>query len=144
MDELRERLAALEHERWAHWMRYYKARRGQQGIVQLSIDWERWTRQMNAPYADLSEKEKDSDREWADKALAILKEYLEGKVNITISGQGSEIGLLARIVELERVIRMVPEWCEGGMQFRCLWCKRTPIPGHAPDCPRQALGLDKP
>ena len=56
---------------------------------------------------------------------------------ITIQGEGSEIALLARVVELERVIRMV-EWIEGGMQFRCPWCKRTPIPGHAPDCPRQA------
>jgi hypothetical protein len=33
---------------------------------------DRWTRQMNTPYADLSEKEKDSDREWADKVLEIF------------------------------------------------------------------------
>jgi len=32
----------------------------------------RWHRQIETPYADLSEKEKDSDREWADKVLAEL------------------------------------------------------------------------
>jgi hypothetical protein len=34
---------------------------------------ERWRRQIDTPYADLSEKEKDSDREWADKVMVLLE-----------------------------------------------------------------------
>ncbi len=34
----------------------------------------RWTRQMNTPYADLPENEKESDREEADKIIAILQQ----------------------------------------------------------------------
>ena len=32
----------------------------------------RWERQMNTTYAELSENEKESDREHADKVLAVL------------------------------------------------------------------------
>jgi hypothetical protein len=32
----------------------------------------RWERQINTRYADLTEKEKNSDREWTDKVLAEL------------------------------------------------------------------------
>lgn len=31
-----------------------------------------WRRQIETAYADLTEAEKDSDREWADKVLALL------------------------------------------------------------------------
>jgi hypothetical protein len=33
---------------------------------------ERWVRQMNTPYAELSEQEKESDRAQADKMLDII------------------------------------------------------------------------
>ena len=33
----------------------------------------RWTRQMNTPYADLSEKEKESDRAEVRKTLAVIE-----------------------------------------------------------------------
>jgi hypothetical protein len=33
---------------------------------------DRWQRQMNTPYAELSEAEQDSDRSEADKFIAIL------------------------------------------------------------------------
>jgi len=63
---LRESLAALEHEQWSHWTRYM--------IEHLTPDnIERWLRQCETPYEDLTEREKDSDREWADRVLAIMK-----------------------------------------------------------------------
>ncbi len=72
IDELREELAALEHEQWAHWTDYF--------LFRLSIltepawkgEVERWQRQMQTPYAKLTDGEKRSDREWADKVLGIL------------------------------------------------------------------------
>ena len=34
---------------------------------------ERWRRQIETPYSELSEKEKESDRGWARKALAVVE-----------------------------------------------------------------------
>jgi len=64
---LRELLADLEHRQWAHWTRYILDNLTPENI-------ERWKRQIDAPYAQLSEKEKDSDREWADKVIALLED----------------------------------------------------------------------
>ncbi len=63
---LRERLAALEHEEWAHWTRYM--------LDHLTPEnTELWRRQIDTPYEELSESEKDSDREWADQVLRIVQ-----------------------------------------------------------------------
>lgn len=76
---LRERLAALAHEQWAGWMRYLFSRcegpmpTWESDGLLMPIEWvKRWERQMNTPYADLSEAEKDSDRKEADRVLAAL------------------------------------------------------------------------
>ena len=77
-NELRELLAADEHERWSRWMRHQF---GQGEYVKDKEDacWlmpsdklQRWTRQMDTPYAELPEAEKDSDRKEADRILALL------------------------------------------------------------------------
>lgn len=60
-----ERLATLEHEQWAHWTRYMIDHLTPENI-------ERWRRQCATPYAELTEKERESDREWARKALAVM------------------------------------------------------------------------
>lgn len=62
MADLMERLSALEHDQWAHWTRYMLDNLTQENI-------ERWKRQCDTPYEELSEKEKESDREWARKVL---------------------------------------------------------------------------
>ncbi len=63
---LRERLAALEHEQWAHWTRYL--------LDHLTPEnTELWRRQIDTPYEELSESEKDSDQEWADQVLRIVQ-----------------------------------------------------------------------
>ena len=64
--ELREKLAELEHEQWIVWSRSISM------SEQLSANWlERW-RKMWIPYSNLTEEQKDQDREWADKVLDIL------------------------------------------------------------------------
>ena len=82
----REELAALEHDQWAHWTRYmltvlgpvlglgfYEARgsgmENKPDIVKARESLRRWKRQIETPYEALTEKERDSDREWADKVL---------------------------------------------------------------------------
>jgi hypothetical protein len=73
---MREQLADYAHEAWSGWMRYMfsKAEQNPDGTWTMPA-WavERWTRQMNTPYADLSELEKESDRDEADKILAIIE-----------------------------------------------------------------------
>jgi hypothetical protein len=54
---LKEELADLEHQQWAHWTQYML-----DNLTPENID--RWRRQIDTPYINLSEKEKKSDRRW--------------------------------------------------------------------------------
>ena len=80
--ELREAFAAQAHEAWSGWMRYIfskthgyfsKTHGYNEAQVIRREQVERWTRQMNTPYADLPEEEKESDRKEADEYLALLQ-----------------------------------------------------------------------
>lgn len=78
-DEARERLAAVQHEIWAHWMRYLFScgSRVWGGDFLLPLDKvERWLRQMETPYSELSEQERESDRHQANKVFAVLDAQL--------------------------------------------------------------------
>ena len=74
----RETIAAVQHDIWAHWMRYqfsqcYSDARHPGCLIVPAEKVERWTRQMNTPYSALTEGEKESDREQADKVLAAIE-----------------------------------------------------------------------
>ncbi len=75
-DDLHEKLAALAHEQWSGWMRYLFEQCEEtvegDGIHMPRACVERWARQVNTPYTDLSEEEKESDRKEADRVLEIL------------------------------------------------------------------------
>ena len=64
--KLLEELAELEHKQWAHWTEYMLNNLTDEDI-------KRWKRQIETPYSELSEKEKDGDREWAEKVLKIIE-----------------------------------------------------------------------
>jgi hypothetical protein len=66
IDDLLEQLAALEHEQWARWTEHMLNNLTPDNIA-------RWRQQIATPYADLSEQEKESDREWARRILALLR-----------------------------------------------------------------------
>lgn len=70
-----EELAAIEHERWSHWQRYMHAQceSGPDGSLTIPAELvRRWTTQMNTPYAELSEEEKESDREQIHRYLPTI------------------------------------------------------------------------
>lgn len=84
-DEQIEALANYAHEAWSGWMKYLfsKCRPGTDylgmsgymangSLVIPKESVERWRRQMNTPYAELPEREKESDRDEARKMLAVL------------------------------------------------------------------------
>jgi Fe-S cluster biosynthesis and repair protein YggX len=78
--DLREVFAAIAHDAWAGWMKYLFEKChtadaaplcGKEVVIPAELV-ERWTRQLNTPYADLPENEKESDRKEADKYLGVL------------------------------------------------------------------------
>ena len=75
MNSKREILAELAHAQWSGWMEYLFSK----GVLNEDGTWtmpawavERWKRQTETPYADLSFDEKESDRKEADKFLLAL------------------------------------------------------------------------
>ena len=72
-----EEVAELVHEIWANWMKYmfehgeFAKDTGAWFMPASKV--ERWSRQLNTPYSELSEKEKDTDREIAIQYLDLLR-----------------------------------------------------------------------
>jgi hypothetical protein len=76
---LLEELAALEHERWAHWQNYVhtQGQRRPDGSILLPANLvERWERQINTPYKDLTNEERESDREQVQRYFPLLTQWL--------------------------------------------------------------------
>lgn len=79
LDGIFEQLALIEHDRWSHWQRYMhsKSIRQTDGSLLIPADLvERWERQMTTDYADLTDKEKDGDREQVQKYLPLILKTL--------------------------------------------------------------------
>lgn len=77
--QLVEELAAIEHERWAHWQRYVHDHCEPQEDGTLVIPAElaaRWEAQIETPYVALTESEKDSDREQVRRYLPVIIDAL--------------------------------------------------------------------
>jgi len=82
LETLVEDLAAIEHERWAHWQRYMhdKGERQPDGSLVLSAELVRhWDMQIAAGYANLSESEKSSDREQVRRYLPLIATALAAR-----------------------------------------------------------------
>ena len=72
---LKELLSDQIHRQWTDWMVYLFSKTivnedGSRTIPAESV--ERWMQQLATDYRNLTEKEKDSDRDQADKILTLL------------------------------------------------------------------------
>lgn len=81
--ELIEALADKEHASWSHWQSYLfsvceQHEDGSMTIPAALVD--HWERQIATPYADLSEREKQSDRNEVAKILPIIREYMRDPI----------------------------------------------------------------
>ncbi len=70
-----ERIAAVQHEIWSHWMRYLfscsvETIDGDATIPSDKV--QRWKRQLETPYSELTVKEQASDLEQAAKVISVL------------------------------------------------------------------------
>ncbi len=70
--KLIEELAELEHKQWMLWAKDILK---SEDITKERSD--RWKVDSFKSYKDLSEEQKDMDREWAKKVYKIIKEYLK-------------------------------------------------------------------
>ena len=78
--QLLEELAAVEHERWAHWQRYVHdhCRSLPDGSLVIPPELvKRWAALIATPYSELSEAEKDSDREQVRRYLPIVARAID-------------------------------------------------------------------
>ncbi|KKL85148.1 hypothetical protein LCGC14_1957640 [marine sediment metagenome] len=72
--KLVEELAELEHDQWMLWAKDILK---SEDITKERSD--RWKKESFKPYKDLSGKQKNMDREWAEKVLKIVNKYMEEK-----------------------------------------------------------------
>lgn len=76
LEGILECLAAIEHERWSYWQKYMhsKCTQGNDGSLIIPANLaRRWTHQSVTSYADLSDEEKESDREQVRKYLPVIE-----------------------------------------------------------------------
>lgn len=79
LDGLVDHLASIEHDRWAHWQNYLHSkcdRLADGSLVLPAYLVQQWERQIATPFSDLSEAEKESDREQVQKYLPLIKQAL--------------------------------------------------------------------
>ncbi len=77
--EVIDRLASIEHDRWSHWQRYVHTHCQRREDGSLIIPPElvaRWERQIETPFFDLSEDERESDRQQVREYLPVVIEAL--------------------------------------------------------------------
>lgn len=82
--ETLEALSDLEHDSWARWMEHlFKvSKKNSDGTVTIPKDKvDRWERQVETDYEDLSNKEKESDRKEVRKFLKVAKKEDENSNN---------------------------------------------------------------
>jgi len=77
--EILEHCAYLEHERWSKWQSYLhdKCSRHPDGLLISQSDVNHWERQIKTDYKDLTEEEKESDREQVRPYLDYIKSKLK-------------------------------------------------------------------
>ena len=75
LSSLLEELAAVEHERWSHWQKYMHSKGTRQADGSLVIPADlvaQWDSQISRPYTELTNEEKESDREQVRKYLPVI------------------------------------------------------------------------
>ena len=70
---VREKISAAQHRIWSSWMKYLFSicpLTGDGSVIIPPDKVKRWKRQIATRYEDLTEREKDSDRDQTDKVLS--------------------------------------------------------------------------
>ena len=117
--ELREQLAAIEHERWADWQKYcHRVLRDNNPSPEQGDILERWDRQIETPYADLTELEKQSDREQVDRYWHLIQAHTNAEIAKVLDRLEAELNEqkkaaetnLAYHVDVTKNERLIRDW----------------------------------
>ena len=77
--ELFETLAAIEHQRWADWQSWcHKILRENCPSAEMEKVLEQWDKQIATPYSELSEEEKNSDRDQVNRYWHLINKQHTG------------------------------------------------------------------
>lgn len=77
-----EKLADTQHKIWAQWMSYLfeVSRLNEDGSVTIPADKvAHWKRQIETQYAELSDEEKESDLEQANKMMSVFQNQMSSQ-----------------------------------------------------------------
>lgn len=100
IEEIVEQLADIEHQRWADWQKYVHSKletSENKNYLRLENTWiERWEKQISTPYNELTEKEKESDREQVRRYWHIIEQLITS----------SQAPLLKEIEELKEKLEI--------------------------------------
>lgn len=118
-EQLIEKFAAIEHERWADWQKWMHSLMTDaivDGKAVFTIPVKnvvRWQAQICTPYSKLSEREKQADRDQVGRYLPLIHAYADRKVAaktkwLDIARKANEV----RIVELEGKLATVKAFAE--------------------------------
>ncbi len=92
-EEFIETAAAMEHERWANWQKYCHAKILENGgIIPKPYPFTHWERQIATSYEELSELEKESDRNEVRKYLSLIRSLLA-------SQRASDLARIENLIE---------------------------------------------
>ena len=121
--ELREQLAAIEHERWADWQAWcHKVLREMIRYNDMESNLEeilsRWEKQIETPYAELSEAEKQSDREQVDRYWHLIQAHTAAEIAKVLDRLEAELNEqkkaaetnLAYHVDVTKNERLIRDW----------------------------------
>lgn len=96
LDDLKEKLASIEHERWSDWQKWcHEVLRESMPDhwTELNNVLERWDKQIATSYKDLSEREKQSDRDQVDRYWSLILAWSESeKKRAVLEARIDEIG----------------------------------------------------
>lgn len=110
LKEITEKFAELEHIRWAKWQNYLHSFLTWNNDIQAWVlpheKKDHWQTQINTPYAMLSEKEKESDRE---QVRPYIKEFIKTHNNA-----------LQEAEEKEKVLVLNPSWNDDEPSWLCV------------------------
>jgi hypothetical protein len=128
-EKIIEKLADIEHQRWSDWQSYlhkkleyseYEKDGKRMACYVLNAgDYEHWQKQVDTPYSDLSEREKESDREQVRRYLPLLEETCVPREEweyamSALTNRSIFIGDFKdeKISKLEAKLQKVREWCD--------------------------------
>jgi hypothetical protein len=110
-----EKLAAIEHERWADWQKYCHSKMIRvgdgmhSGKLAMDIgDESRWEKQINTPYSELSEAEKQSDRDQVMRYWPLIDSLLSEQRG-EMERKAKNEGAMEIVAKIRGILMLYPE-----------------------------------